>query len=54
MDKKQFAQYKKVMEEYTNLLELMKTDCMDVIQDQLTEEQYEEVKLHPGFDYIYV
>ena len=54
MKKEVFEQYKKVMEEYKKLHDLAGTAMMDVIQDQLDDEQYDELNKYYCFNYVYV
>lgn len=54
MKKELFEQYKKLIADYEKLVEMANEECIDAIQDQLTDKQYDEVKNRQGYNYVVV
>jgi len=54
MKKTTFDQYKKCLDEIAKLYELAGTNFHDIIQNDMTDEQYNEVKGHIAHDALYV
>lgn len=54
MNTAQFTQYQKCLDEIAKLHELCGTEFMDTIQDSMTDDQYEIVRVHKAIDCLRV